>query len=90
MYHLINIIRNPSNGSEFITVKQFETIEEASEYVRTDWYDAFCSNQEEWDDYDVPFPKREDFTVCRVGTVFAAYNTYYAITEFELRLQNGR
>lgn len=97
MYLVTYIYRSASSGSESRTNKVFNTIEEASEYIRTEWFDSLCEINEypsDWDEENLgrPMPTRDDFTVeaikkIRGSTLFAPYDNHHAIVQNELLLE---
>jgi len=96
MYILTCIYRTASSGFEHNTKHSFNTIEEASKYIMTEWYDGLCELNEypsEWNEEDLggPMPSREAFTVealkkIRGNVIFAPYDNYHAIVQNELHL----
>ena len=98
MFLVTYTYRNASSGSESITKKLFETIEEAAEYIQTEWYDSLCEINyypEEWNEENLgrPMPSRSDFSLeaiqkIRGTVVFAPYDNHHAIVQNELRLDN--
>jgi len=96
MYLLTIISRTMSSGFESRTNKTFDTIEQASEYIRTEWYDSLCEDNDYpdlWDEESLggPMPSRDDFTVEKIknkkyGVLFAPYDKNNAIVQNELHL----
>jgi len=99
---LVNWInRNPSNGKESSYKRIFDTLEEAAEYIRTEWYDCFCETNDypsDWyeDHLGGPMPTQEDFSLEAIQKIrsgkfkkmlFGPYNTYHCIVENELHLE---
>jgi len=96
MFLLTYIYRNPSTGAEQSHPKLFQTLEEASEYIRTEWYDSLCEINDYpsyWDEDDLgPMPSRDEFTVealkkNKYKVIFAPYDKHHAIVQNELRLE---
>ena len=90
------IYRTSSSGFESSKKHTFDTIEKASEYIRTEWYDNLCEENDypsEWDEENLggPMPSRDDFTVeaiKKAGKVlFAPYDKYCALVQNELHLE---
>lgn len=93
MFLLTYIYRTMSSGFESTTQKLFNTIEEVSEYIRTEWYDSLCEMNDypsEWNEENLgPMPSRDDFTVETIkkcGVLFAPYDKSIVIVQNELRL----
>lgn len=96
MYRVTYIVRNPSNGSEDFYCWTFDSLEKASEYIRTKWYDSFCDINDypsAWYDehMGMAMPSRESFSVdelkkVRFSTVFAPLDSHFQIVPNELRL----
>jgi hypothetical protein len=85
-----------SSSFESKTPKLFNTIEEASEYIRTEWYDSLCEINDypsEWNEENLgPMPSRDDFTIeaiqkIRGSVLFAPYDKELCIVQNELHLQ---
>ena len=97
MYVLTCIYRTASSGFESSNKHIFDTLEEASEYIRTEWYNGLCEINDypsEWNEEHLrgPMPSRDDFTVealqkLRGKVLFAAYDTYHCIVQNELHLE---
>ena len=97
MYLVTVIYRTASSGYENSYKKLFDTLEEASEYIRTVWYDEFCELNyypDEWDEENLrgPMPTRDAFTVeaikkIRGKVLFAPYDHYHCIIQNELHLE---
>jgi hypothetical protein len=98
MFLVTWITRTASSGFENRMNHMFETIEAASEYIRTEWYDEFCELNyypDEWDEENLggPMPSRDDFTVeaikkNRGNVLLAPFDTYHQIVQNELHLVN--
>jgi hypothetical protein len=95
MFVLTCIYRTASSGFEHNNKHIFDTIEKASEYIRTEWYDGLCELNEypsEWNEEHLggPMPSRDDFTVEAIKkkgrVLFAPYDRYHAIVQNELHL----
>ena len=88
-----------SSGFEHRGNRLFDTIEQASEYIQTEWYDTLCEENDypsEWDEENLgcPMPSREDFTVeaiqkIRGNVLFAPYDKVNAIVQNELHLNKA-
>jgi hypothetical protein len=95
MFLLTYIYRQLSSGAEHTNNKTFNTLEEASIYIRTEWFDDLCETNDYpsyWDEDALgPMPSRDDFTVeeiQRKGRVlFAPYDKDNCIIQNELRIQ---
>lgn len=96
MFLVTYIYRNPSTGAEQSHPRVFQTIQEATEYIRTEWYDDFCEINyypEEWNEENLggPMPSRDDFVSFvkngKSKTLFAPYDNHHAIVQNELRLE---
>ena len=97
MYILTCIYRTASSGFEHNTKHIFDTIEKASEYIQTEWYDSLCELNyypSEWNEENLrgPMPSRDAFSVeaikkIRGKVLFAPYDTYHAIIQNELHLE---
>ena len=100
MYLVSSIYRNPSNGSEKWYTKTFVTLDEASQYISTEWYDNLCEINDypsEWDEseFGCPMPLRNSFSIEAIKArkskvLFAPYNTYYSIIPNELRIEESK
>ena len=101
MFLFTYITRAHSSGFENRTNKIFDTLEEAVEYIRTEWYDSFCeinNYPDDWDEEDFgrPMPTRDDFSLEAIkkvrsakyhsGTLFDPYSQYCALVPDELHL----
>ena len=97
MYLVTAIYRTASSGFENSNKKLFDTLEQASEYIRTEWYDSLCEVNDypsEWNEEDLgrPMPTREDFSLetinkTRGKVLFAPYDKYHCIVQNELHLE---
>jgi hypothetical protein len=96
MFLVTYIYRNPSSGAEQSHPRVFETLEQASQYICTEWYDDFCEINyypEEWDEENLggPMPSRDDFAKFvkerKWSTIFGPYDKHHAIVQNELRLE---
>jgi len=95
MFLVTYIYRQASSGAEHSYPRIFQTLEEATEYIRTEWYDEFCESNyypEEWyEEHLGPMPSRDDFVKFvnerKSSTIFAPYDTHHAIVQNELRIQ---
>lgn len=96
MFLVTSIYRNPSTGAEQSHPRLFPTLEEATEYIRTEWYDDLCEINyypEEWNEENLggPMPSRDDFVNLvknrKSKTIFAPYDNHHAIVQNELRLE---
>lgn len=97
MYLVTEIYRTASSGYENSHKELFDTIEQASEYIRTTWYDGLCELNDypsEWNEEDLggPMPTRDAFTVeaikkIRGKVLFAPYDQHHAIVQNELHLE---
>jgi hypothetical protein len=95
MFLVTCIYRTASSGFETSSKHTFDTIEEASEYIRTEWYNTLCEINDypsEWDEEDLgPMPSRDEFTVEAIKkkgkVLFAPYDKYHAIIQNELHLE---
>jgi hypothetical protein len=103
MFLVTYITRSHSSGFENSNKKIFDTLEQAAEYIRTEWYDTFCelnNYPDDWDEEDFgrPMPKREDFSLEAIkkirsakyhhlGVLFDPYSNYCAAVPDELRLE---
>ena len=97
MFIVTCIYRTSSSGFESSKKHTFDTIEKASEYIRTEWYDNLCEENDypsEWDEENFrrPMPQREEFTVdalkkIRSKVIFAPYHYEHAIAQNELHLE---
>jgi hypothetical protein len=96
MFLVTYIYRQASSGAEHSYPHIFQTLEEATEYIRTEWYDDFCESNyypEEWDEENLggPMPSRDDFVKFikerKWSTIFAPYDKHHAIVQNELRIQ---
>lgn len=100
MYIVTCIYRTASSGFENKTKHTFDTLEKASAYIQTEWYDTLCEVNDypsEWNEEDlgIPMPSREDFTVeaikkIRGKVLFAPYDKYHAIVQNELHLEKAK
>jgi hypothetical protein len=89
-----------SSGFEHNNKHVFDTLEEASKYIMTEWYDSLCEENDypsEWNEEDlgIPMPSREDFTVeaikkIRGNVLFAPYDKANAIVQNELHLNKAK
>jgi hypothetical protein len=96
MFLLTWITRSASSGFENRTNHIFDTIEEASTYIRTEWYDEFCEFNDypcEWDEENLggPMPSREDFTVEKIQknrykVLLSPFDKHHQIVQNELHL----
>ncbi len=96
MFLVTYIYRQPSSGAEQTHNKAFNTLEEASIYIRTEWFDSLCEINDYpsyWDEDELggPMPSRDDFTVEEIqrkgNVLFAPYDKHYCIIQNELRIQ---
>lgn len=95
MFVVTYIYRAASSGAEQIRNKIFNTLEDASTYIRTEWFDSLCEDNDypsEWNEEDLgPMPSRDDFTVEQIkkkgNVLFAPFNKYYYIVQNELRIE---
>lgn len=102
MFLVTYITRSHSSHYENSTNKTFDTLEQAAEYIRTEWYDTFCelnNYPDDWDeeDFGCPMPKREDFSLEAINklrsgkfikkVLFDPYSNYCAAVPDELRLE---
>ena len=98
MFLVTYIYRQASSGAEHSHPRVFQTLEEATEYIRTEWYDSFCESNyypEEWDEENLggPMPSRDDFVnfvknrKAWAKTIFAPYDNHHAIVQNELRIE---
>ena len=100
MFIVTCIYRTASSGFEHNNKHVFDTLEKASEYIRTEWYDSLCEENDypsEWDEENFrrPKPQREEFTVealqkIRGKVIFAPYHYEHAIVQNELHLEEVR
>jgi len=100
MFIVTCIYRTMSSGFEHNNKHVFDTLEKASEYIRTEWYDSLCEENDypsEWDEENFrrPMPQREEFTVealqkIRGKVIFAPYHYEHAIVQNELHLEEVR
>ena len=105
MFLVTWINRNPSNGNESSSKRIFDTLEQAAEYIRTEWYDDLCETNEypsEWNEEDLggPMPTQEDFSLeaiikirsgkFKTTKLFGPRNAHYCIVENELHLEEVR
>jgi hypothetical protein len=105
MFVVTYITRTLSSGFESRTVKTFETLEKATEYIHGEWYDSFCelnSYPDDWDEEDFgrPMPSREDFSLEAIkkirskkfylGKLFDPYSQYAALVPNELLLEETK
>ena len=101
MFLVTYITRTQSSGFESRNNKIFDTLEQAAEYIRTEWYDIFCGLNyypDEWDEEDLgrPMPTRDDFSLDAIkkamskkfwsGTLFDPYSNYCGHVPNELHL----
>lgn len=98
MFLVTYIYRQASSGAEHSHPRVFQTLEEATEYIRTEWYDSFCDGNDypqEWDEENLggPMPSRDDFVNFVKNrkpwakTIFAPYDNHHAIVQNELRIE---
>jgi len=101
MFLVTYITRTQSSGFESRNNKTFDTLEQAAEYIRTEWYDSFCELNDypdEWDEEDLgrPMPTRDDFSLDAIkkamskkfwlGKLFDPYSNYCGHVPNELHL----
>jgi hypothetical protein len=96
MFLVTYVYRQASSGAEHTYPRIFQTLEEASEYIRTEWYDSFCDNNDypqEWNEEDLggPMPTRDDFMNFiknrKSKIIFSPYDCHHALVQNELRLE---
>jgi len=102
MFLVTYITRTQSSGFESRNNKIFDTLEQAAEYIRTEWYDGFCelnSYPDEWDEEDFgrPMPTRDEFSLDAInkirskkfyfGKLFDPYSQYAGLVPNELHLE---
>jgi len=102
MFLVTYITRTQSSGFESRDNKTFGTLEQAAEYIRTEWYDIFCGLNyypDEWDEEDFgrPMPTREEFSLDAInkirskkfyfGKLFDPYSQYAGLVPNELHLE---
>ena len=68
MYNIIYTFRAPSSDSENTITKSFDTLEEASKYIRDGWYESYCDTNDYPEECDVEdmgclFPSKDAFSV---------------------------
>lgn len=101
MFLVTYITRTQSSGFESRNNKNFDTLEQATEYIQGTWYDSFCELNgypDEWDEEDFgrPMPTREDFSLEAInkirskkfyfGKLFDSYSQYAGLVPNELHL----
>jgi len=97
MFLVTSIYRQGSSGAEQSHKKLFETLEEASEYIRTEWYDSLCEINDYpqyWEEEDLggPMPSRDEFTLESIkkrksNVLFAPYDNHLCLIQNELHLE---
>lgn len=96
MFLVTSIYRQASSGAEQRHVQLFVSLEQASEYIRTEWYDSLCEINDYpqyWDEETLggPMPSRDDIVESiknrKSNVVFAPYDNHHCIVQNELHLE---